>query len=141
MSEKETNKGSDGGTDTGTSTETTTNKEITNSGVSAADLASLRDTLLEQLETIKKTKESPEKDTEVGKLNQRIHKLTDALVDFGKGITDEIRGKKSEDKNGGSDTSMVVTTPGKGRGQEASGQTSQEGQPAVGRGFWRRVLG
>ena len=141
MSEKETNKGSDGGTDTGSGTETTTNKEITNSGVSAADLASLRDTLLEQLETIKKTKESPEKDTEVGKLNQRIDKLTDALVDFGKGITDEIRGKKSEGETGGSDTSMVVTTPSKGRGQEASGQASEEGQSALGRGFWRRVLG
>jgi hypothetical protein len=139
MSEKETNKGSDGGTDTGTSTETTTNKEITNSGVSAADLASLRDTLLERLETINKTKESPEKDTEVGKLNQRIDKLTDALVDFGKGITDEIRGKKAVGDTGstksGTENKMEVKTP-------RSGQAGQEGQQEqVGRGFWRRVLG
>ncbi len=138
MSEKETNKGSDGGTDTGDSTGQETSKEITESGVSSADIASLRDTLLEQLETIKKTKESPEKETEVAKLNQRIDKLTDALVDFGKGITDEIRGKKGVEDSGGTSTGtenkMEVKTP-------SGGQTSQEGQPAVGRGFWRRVLG
>ena len=138
MSEKETDKGSNSSSDTDGDAGKTTTKEITESGVSAADLASLRDTLLEQLETIKKTKESPEKDTEVGKLNQRIDKLTDALVDFGKGITDEIRGKKAVGDTGstgsGTEDKMEVKTP-------RSGQAGEEGQQAVGRGFWRRVLG
>jgi hypothetical protein len=139
MSEKETDKGSNSSTDTDGDAGKAGTKEITESGVSAADIASLRDTLLEQLQAISKTKESPEKDSEVGKLNQRIDKLTDALVDFGKGITDEIRGKKAVGDTGGTGTGdkdkMEVTTP---RG----GQAGEEGQQVHdSRGFWRRVLG
>lgn len=144
MSEKnqtgETSASGDNTTTNNQQSQTSTTSET--GGVSKSDLESLRSTLLDRLGDLEKTKESPEKESEITKLNQRIDKLTDAIVDSFKELAGVKSAEAKEDEK-----KMVVTTPsGQSQKPGSTDQNATQTQTITGttdtprRSFLRRVI-